>query len=165
MRILLAVAFVVVTSVAAFTYRDLILGGTATVQRPVMRPELIQRALASIESSPPVPLSASAAREDVALTIDSLAAVDSMVGTYIIAVQQFPLDVPAMTDLAFLYMKHGWFDRAIGPLARAREIDPSNEELRRYLDLALARAGGGFLDLGEAARAFEEMVEMWGMGC
>ena len=157
MRTLLGVAFVVVTSVAAFTYRDLILSG---MQRAPVRPALaVQRPPVRPEPAPqpePVPTAAQLAELN---TIDSLATV------YILAVQDDPLDVRSMTDLAFLYMKQGWFDRAIGPLARAREIDATSEPLRRYLELAIARSGMGYVDLFQAAREFEEMVEIEGHGC
>ena len=145
MRALLAVAFVIVTSVAAFTYRDLILGRkpAGTVQRPkVARPAFAATA-----------------------TIDSLADVDSVTSHYMAAIQESPFEPRAMTDLAFYYMSHGWFDRAIGPLARAREIDPTSEPLRRYLELAIARSGRGYVDLNRAALEFDEMTKMWGHGC
>lgn len=158
MRVLLAVAFVIVSAVAAFTYRDLVLGkrergvGSGPAARAVpQRP----------------PLSAPVARVPVAPAPDPimLAVVDSLVDTYMMAIRDFASDVRAMTDLGFLYMRHGWFDRAIGPLARAREIDPSSEPLRRYLELALARAGGSPVDLERAAREFAELAAAWGMGC
>ena len=152
MRVLLAVAFVVVTSVAAFTYRDLVLNRHETVRRPV--------------PAPPRPVALAAPVQAAASPgVAEVLAVDSLQDEYIMAVQADPLDVRPMTDLAFLYMKHGWFERAIGPLARAREIDPTSEPLRRYLELALARSAGGAVDLDAAARQFVEMVEMWGMGC
>lgn len=151
MRVLFAVAFLVVTSVAAFTYRDLLLGRNRTVQRPSVKP------MVTMARSQPAPA--------VAATIDSLAAVDSAIDTYIVAIQESPNEARAMIDLAFFYMTHGWFDRAIGPLARAREIDPSSEPLRRYLELAVARSGNGYVDLTRAAREFDEVVEMWGHGC
>jgi hypothetical protein len=94
-----------------------------------------------------------------------LAVVDSLIDLYMLGLREHPLDVRAMADLAFLYMRHGWFDRAIGPLARAREVDPLSEPLRRYLELALARAGLVTIDLDQAAREFAMMAEMWGDGC
>ena len=157
MRTLLGVAFVVVTGVAAFTYRDMILSRihraparpAMAVQRPVVvpKPELQPGALT------------------VTAQLAELNAIDSLATTYIMVVQNDPVDVRAMTDLAFLYMKQGWFDRAIGPLARAREIDATSEPLRRYLELAIARSGMGYVDLFQAAREFEEMVLIEGHGC
>lgn len=147
MRVLLAVAFVIVTAVAAVTYRDLLLGSRARGDKGEGRGSLVA----------PAP-------NPVTLDAITLAVVDSLVGSYMMAIHDFRYDVRAMTDLAFLYMRHGWFDRAIGPLARAREIDASSEVLRHFLELAVARTGGS-VDLTEAARRFEETVEMWGEGC
>ncbi len=164
MRVLLAVAFVIVTAVAAFTYRDLLL-------RSVPRGVGSGPAVRAVPKRPP--LSAPAARAPVSAVSRvapvpdaiTLAVVDSLVDSYMMAIQDFAFDVRAMTDLAFLYMRHGWFDRAIAPLARAREIDPSSEPLRRYLELALARAGGTAVDLERAAREFADLAAEWGMGC
>lgn len=159
MRTLLGVAFVVVTSVAAFTYRDLILSGMQRAPAPVRPALAVQR--------PPVMPKAAPPPEPITTTaqLAELNAIDSLVTMYIVAVQEDLFDARAMTDLAFLYMKQGWFDRAIGPLARAREIDATSEPLRRYLELAIARSGRGYVDLYQAARDFEEMVQMEGHGC
>ena len=157
MRTLLGVAFVVVTSVAAFTYRDLIL---SQIPRAAARPAFaVQR--------PVVVPKPEAQPEPVAVTaqLAELNTIDSLATIHILAVQDDPLDVRSMTDLAFLYMRKGWFDRAVGPLARAREIDPTSEPLRRYLELAIAHSGLGDVDLDLQARSFEEMVQMWGEGC
>lgn len=151
MRALLAVAFVIVTSVAAFTYRDLLLGGNRTVQRPREAPVRL-----AVTSQSPT---------EVALTLVQLAAADSQINHHMMLIQESPELAPQMVELAFFYMKHGWYDRAIGPLARAREIDVLNEAIGRYLELAMARAGKGYVDLYQAARDFEEMVAMWGEGC
>ena len=148
MRALLAVAFLIVTSVAAFTYRDLILGRHRTVQRPAPGPA-------------PVSLSSPA----VTLTLARLAIADSQINHHMMLIQAAPGAAQPMVELAFFYMKHGWYDRAIGPLARAREIDALNETIGRYLELAVARSGKGYVDLYEAAREFVAMMEEWGHGC
>ena len=157
MRILLGVAFVMVTSVAAFTYRDLILkpGGKTVRRYEGMAVRRSEGATVAITAVPPYP------RTDIA----ALNAVDSMATAYILRIQNDPIDARSMTELAFLYMKQGWFHQAIGPLARAREIDATSEPLRRYLELALARAELGAVDLYQAARDFEERVAMEGHGC
>ena len=163
MRILLGVAFVMVTGVAAFTYRDLILRSNTTLERlgqfVVTRPAVVE----PIKRVDPVvePIR----RVDQTANIAALNAVDSMATAYILAIQNDPIDSRSMTELAFLYMKQGWFDQAIGPLARAREIDATSEPLRRYLELAIARAKLGTVDLYQAARDFEERVAMEGHGC
>jgi Flp pilus assembly protein TadD len=81
------------------------------------------------------------------------------------ALQGEPANSALMRDLAHLYMRHGWFDRAVGPLARAVELDPGSAELHRDLSLALARAGMLHPDLSSARAEFLEMLEMWGQGC
>lgn len=157
MRTLLGVAFVVVTSVAAFTYRDLIL--SRIPRAPALPAVVVQRPVVVPKPDPqPGVLSVTA-------QLAELNTIDSLATAYILAVQNDPVDVRSMTDLAFLYMKHGWFDRAVGPLARAREIDATSEPLRRYLELAIARSGKRYVDLYGEARAFEEMVQMEGHGC
>ena len=155
MRALLAVAFVIVTSVAAFTYRDLILGRHQTVRRPT-----VERAVMVVRARP-TPANPAA----LAATIDSLAAMDAVIDGFMAALQEAPDDPRAMTDLAFFYMKHGWFDRAVGPLALAREVGGENEAISRYLELAIARSGQGHIDLFKAAREFEAMAADWGHGC
>ena len=163
MRILLGVAFVMVTSVAAFTYRDLILRSHTRLERPgqfvVTRPAAVE----PIRRVDPVvePIK----RVDQSASIAAIKAIDSMATAYILTIQNDPIDSRSMTELAFLYMKQGWFDRAIGPLARAREIDATSEPLRRYLELAIARSERGAVDLYQAARDFEEQVMMEGHGC
>ena len=157
MRILLGVAFVIVTSVAAFTYRDLILKPNTLVPRPV--PMVVVEPIRRVD-----PVVEPIKHLDPA-RIAALNVIDSMATAYILAIQNDPIDSRSMTELAFLYMKQGWFDQAIGPLARAREIDATSEPLRRYLELALARAELGTVDLNQAAREFEERVAMEGHGC
>lgn len=157
MRILLAVAFVVVTSVAAFTYRDLLFAQV----RPA-RAAVVPAPVASIVRTP---VSPAAIPEPMPL-VDALADVDSVIGSYYLAVQADSLNTTAMLDLAFLYMEHDRFDRALGPLARARELDPSNAVLGRLISLAVVRSKtAGYVDVYQAAREFAEMAAMWGEGC
>jgi hypothetical protein len=160
MRALLAVAFVIVTSVAAFTYRDLLLDRRSNVQRPAtFRLGNLHQPLA------PFPLSANAERGDVMRTLAELAVIDSQINHHMMVIQEAPDQAPPMVELAFFYMKRGWFDRAVGPLARAREIAGQNEEIGRYLELAVARSGKGYVDLSQAARDFVAIMEEWGHGC
>ena len=159
MRILLAVAFVIVTSVAAFTYRDLLLAQVrparvVTVPTPVAMsaPVVIERVVGPIQAPAP--------------EVDALAAFDSVINTHYLSVQADSLNTTAMLDLAFLYMEHDRFDSAIGPLARAQEIEPGNAVLSRLIAMAVARSGRvGYVDLYQAAREFAEMAAMWGEGC
>jgi hypothetical protein len=158
MRVLLALAFVIVASVSAVTYREMMLES-----RPKPTPPVVD----TIRVGPVVtelPVAARVVQGGTWLSTDSLAAIDSIVGTYMYALQENAGHTGAMRDLALLYMKHGWFDRAVGPLARARELDEASGELRRLLELAIARSGG-IADLTLAVSQFLEAVDMWGHGC
>ncbi|MGH7568500.1 MAG: hypothetical protein ACREL9_05960 [Gemmatimonadales bacterium] len=70
-------------------------------------------------------------------------------------------------ELAYLYLRHGWHDHAVGPLARAAELQPGRDDLKYELRLALKLSGMDpeGADLAEVAREFVETVEMWGHGC
>lgn len=88
---------------------------------------------------------------------------DSLFG----AIQADSGDVGAMAALARLYLDLGWAGRAIGPLARALEIEPGDAELERALAEAIERSGEDLTDgdLAVAAREFMEIVAMWGHNC
>ncbi len=82
--------------------------------------------------------------------------------------QDQPNDVDAMQKLADLYASHGWYEAAIGPLARALQLDPARRSLWSALDTAIAKSGRAKMtdkELTEKAAAFVEAVEMWGHGC
>lgn len=77
-------------------------------------------------------------------------------------------DVDAMLALARLYTEHGWPDDAIGPLARALQLDPYRRDLWVALDGALEQRGRAKItdaELIRAARDFVDAIEMWGHGC
>lgn len=152
MRPLLALAFLIVSAVAAFTYRDMLL------RRLVPAPAVAR----SVQVRRPVLVRVIPDRTTDPL---ALAVMDSIVTSHMTTLAENPEDVTTMTDIAFIYMRHGWWDRALGPLARAREIDPASEPLRRYLELALARAGTGPFDLDQLARDFAALVGEYGHNC
>src|SRR5205809_6463157 len=52
-----------------------------------------------------------------------------------------PQDVDGMEDLAALYMANGGYGAALGPLARALQLDPHRRRLWVALDNALRRLG------------------------
>ena len=66
-----------------------------------------------------------------------------------------------------MYMRHGTFEQAVGPLARAIELAPGREDLWYELLLALNLAGldRQMVDLTAKAREFADMVEMAGHSC
>jgi len=82
--------------------------------------------------------------------------------------QEHPDDVDAMQKLADVYAGQGWHEAAIGPLARALQLDPSRRSLWVALDRAVEKSGRakvGDAELTRKAQAFVEAVEMWGHGC
>ena len=77
-------------------------------------------------------------------------------------------DVATMVTLAQMYVAHGWYDAAIGPLARAAQLDPSRRASWSLLDRALKQSGMVQItdaELTNRARQFVESVRMWGQGC
>ena len=77
-------------------------------------------------------------------------------------------DAAAMVSLAGMYVEHGWYDAAIGPLARAAQLDPGRRATWSLLDRALKQAGKPQItdaELVQRAQKFVEAVEMWGHGC
>jgi cytochrome c-type biogenesis protein CcmH/NrfG len=55
--------------------------------------------------------------------------------------RQYPGDVDEMEHLAALYMANGSYEAAIGPLARALQLDPYRRGLWAALDSALRHMG------------------------
>jgi len=53
----------------------------------------------------------------------------------------YPRDVDEMEHLAALYMANGSYDAALGPLARALQLDPHRRSLWVALDTALRSLG------------------------
>ena len=93
--------------------------------------------------------------EEIAMRVDSL----------MYAVQDDGWNVDAMAELAHLYLRYGWHEAAIGPLARAVEVAPERDDLRYELYLVLRISGLPDVDVAERARRFVEMVAMLGHGC
>ena len=151
MRPLLALAFLIVAAVAAITYRDMLLRRPVPLQtaRVAVAPPAVEVRVVPDRTSDPL----------------ALAIMDSLSASYMTTLSENPLDVTTMTDLAFLYMENGWWDRALGPLARASELEPTDELVNRFLELALARSGSGPFDLAQLARDFAALAEEWNHGC
>jgi cytochrome c-type biogenesis protein CcmH/NrfG len=77
-------------------------------------------------------------------------------------------DVGAMVNLARMYVAHGWYDAAIGPLARAVQLDSERRSAWSLLDRSLKMTGktqATDAELTKRARQFEERVAMWGEHC
>jgi hypothetical protein len=82
--------------------------------------------------------------------------------------QEHPDDVAAIERVADVYVGHGWYESAIGPLARALQLDPSRRNLWSALEKALEGAGIAKItdaELTRRAARFVDAVEMWGHGC
>jgi cytochrome c-type biogenesis protein CcmH/NrfG len=77
-------------------------------------------------------------------------------------------DVSAMLNLARMYAAHAWYDAAIGPLARAAQLDPERRSVWSLLDRALKMTGRAHVkdaELTKRAQDFVERVAMWGEHC
>ena len=121
--------------------------GVLTPERPVQTP-----AVAQVES----------------LSFAELQQVDRSVDSLMQHLQEGPGDVDAMLTLARIYTEHGWEGDAIGPLARALQLDPYRRDLWVVLDRALDEMGKDQITDAELARAALEFVaafEMQGHGC
>ena len=85
----------------------------------------------------------------------------------VLEVQQDSANVEAMAELAHLYMRHGSFEQAVGPLARALEVSPGRDDLWYELLLVLKLSGldQREVDLTVRALEFADMARMAGHGC
>jgi cytochrome c-type biogenesis protein CcmH/NrfG len=94
--------------------------------------------------------------------------VDRQVDSLMQHLQEHVADVGAMLALVRLYTEHGWFDDAIGPLARALQLDPYRRDAWVALDNVLEESGRAKItdaELVRAAREFVDAIEMRGHGC
>lgn len=101
-------------------------------------------------------------------TLDELAVAGGLEDSLMSRLQNNPDDVDAMAQLADIYAENEWFDAAIGPLARALQLDPSRRGLWAALDRAVERSGQAKItdaELTRRAARFVDAVEMWGHGC
>ena len=100
--------------------------------------------------------------------LDQLQAMGRLEDSLMMHLQQHPEDVDAMAELAHIYAENEWHDPAIGPLARALQLDPSRRSLWSALDKAVEKSGMAKItdaELTRRAAQFVEAVEMWGHGC
>lgn len=96
------------------------------------------------------------------------AALGELEDSLMIHLQEHPDDVDAIQEVARVYAEHGWYESAIGPLARALQLDPSRRGLWSALDQAVEKSGMAKItdaELIRRAARFVEAVEMWGHGC
>lgn len=100
--------------------------------------------------------------------LDQLETMGRLEDSLMMHLQRHPEDVDAMAELAHIYAGNEWHDPAIGPLARALQLDPSRRGLWSALDRAVEKSGMAKItdaELIRRAQAFVEAVEMWGHGC
>jgi len=71
----------------------------------------------------------------------------------------YPRDVDEMEHLAALYMANESYDAAIGPLARALQLEPNRRGLWSALDRAVERSGGARITDAELTRRAASFVE------
>ena len=122
--------------------------------------------LAWIAACPAMPTDPAPPRviEAVAELVD----IDRHVDSLMMHLQAHDEDVDAMQALADLCLSHSWHEAAIGPLARALQLDPSQRSLWVALDRAVERSGRQKItdaELTRRAQQFVEAIEMWGHGC
>jgi len=67
-----------------------------------------------------------------------------------------PQDVDEMEHLAALYMANGSYDAALGPLARALQLDPHRRSLWVALDVAVIRSGRKMISDSDLTRRAAE---------
>ena len=72
--------------------------------------------------------------------------------------REHPADVNALGQLAAMYAANESYDAAIGPLARALQLDPTRRSLWVALDEALQRSGVGEMGDTELTRRAADFV-------
>lgn len=116
-----------------------------------------------LATEPPPP-----ARSQAIVWPPAVPLLDRQIDSLMSHLQEHPADVGAMLALARLYTDQGWAEQAIGPLARALQIDAQRRSLWVALDRAVERSGRATItdaELVRAAREFAEMVALRGHGC
>ena len=100
--------------------------------------------------------------------VDELIAISERLDSLMMHLQQFPEDVDAIEKVADIYADRGWWDQAIGPLARAIQLDADRWSLWAALDRAVGNAGMATItdaELTVRAAGFVDEVETWGESC
>ena len=100
--------------------------------------------------------------------VDELIEISERLDSLMMQLQMNPEDVDAMEKVADIYADKGWWDAAIGPLARAIQVDADRWSLWSALDRALDKAGMATItdaELTVRAASFMDEVNAWGHGC
>ena len=83
----------------------------------------------------------------------------SQVDSLLAQLREHPTDVTALEQLAVMYAANESYDAAIGPLARALQLDPKRRSLWVALDRALQRSGAARITDAELTRRAAGFVE------
>jgi len=131
------------------------------LKSPVYKEEpWVMNAADTVTYAPPAPPAPS--------LVDELVETSQRLDSLMLHLEEFPEDVDAIENVAEIYAEKGWWDAAIGPLARAIQLDPDRWSLWSALDRAVENAGLATItdaELTVRAAGFVEEVEMWGHGC
>jgi len=120
------------------------------------------------QAAQPQAIQTPAAREPESASFAELEQIDRQIDSLMLYLQEHARDVDAMLDVARLYTDNGWASEAIGPLARALQLDPRRRDLWVALDRALERSGRAKISDAELTRAaleFVAAIEMRGHSC
>ena len=83
----------------------------------------------------------------------------SQVDSLLAQLREHPTDVTALEQLAAMYAANESYDAAIGPLARALQLDPKRRSLWVALDRALQRSGAARITDAELTRRAASFVQ------
>ncbi len=83
----------------------------------------------------------------------------SQVDSLLAQLREHPTDVTALEQLAVMYAANESYDAAIGPLARALQLDPKRRSLWVALDRALQRSGAARITDAELTRRAASFVQ------
>ena len=100
--------------------------------------------------------------------VDELIEISERLDSLMMQLQMNPEDVDAMEKVADIYADKGWWDAAIGPLARAIQVDADRWSLWSALDRAVEKSGMATItdaELTVRAASFMDEVNAWGHGC
>jgi len=100
--------------------------------------------------------------------VDELIEISERLDSLMMQLQMNPEDVDAIEKVADIYAGKAWWNAAIGPLARALQLDPDRWSLWSALDRAVGQAGMATItdaELTVRAASFVDEVMAWGHGC
>jgi tetratricopeptide (TPR) repeat protein len=91
--------------------------------------------------------------------VDELIEISERLDSLMMQLQMNPEDVDAIEQVADIYADKGWWDAAIGPLARALQLDSDRWALWSALDRAVEKAGRATITDAELTVKAQEFVE------